>query len=124
MRSGLKAFILVSRQFGVNVGANDIPESYKTEDREVSLRELAALAQKFGLKAKAGKVGEAQLAKLLSKRQQLLRLDNNRYIIALRYPFSTRSKSGWLKTPKYRLKRSKKSLAWTDIITQEEIESL
>ena len=91
MRSGLKAFILVSRQFGVNVGANDIPESYKTEDREVSLRELAALAQKFGLKAKAGKVGEAQLAKLLSKRQQLLRLDNNRYIIALRY---TKEKDG------------------------------
>ena len=89
MRSGLKAFILVSRQFGVNVGANDIPESYKTEDREVSLRELAALAQKFGLKAKAGKVGEAQLAKLLSKRQQLLRLDNNRYIIALRYTKET-----------------------------------
>lgn len=91
MRSGLKAFILVSRQFGVNIGANDIPESYKTEDREVSLRELAALAQKFGLKAKAGKVGEAQLAKLLSKRQQLLRLDNNRYIIALRY---TKEKDG------------------------------
>ena len=91
MRSGLKAFILVSRQFGVNVGANDIPESYKTEDREVSLRELAALAQKFGLKAKAGKVSEAQLAKLLSKRQQLLRLDNNRYIIALRY---TKEKDG------------------------------
>ena len=91
MRSGLKAFILVSRQFGVNVGANDIPESYKTEDREVSLRELAALAQKFGLKAKAGKVGEAQLAKLLLKRQQLLRLDNNRYIIALRY---TKEKDG------------------------------
>ena len=91
MRSGLKAFILVSRQFGVNVGANDIPESYKTDDREVSLRELAALAQKFGLKAKAGKVGEAQLAKLLSKRQQLLRLDNNRYIIALRY---TKEKDG------------------------------
>jgi len=91
MRSGLKAFILVSRQFGVNVGANDIPESYETEDREVSLRELAALAQKFGLKAKAGKVGEAQLAKLLSKRQQLLRLDNNRYIIALRY---TKEKDG------------------------------
>ena len=91
MRSGLKAFILVSRQFGVNVGANDIPGSYETEDREVSLRELAALAQKFGLKAKAGKVGEAQLAKLLSKRQQLLRLDNNRYIIALRY---TKEKDG------------------------------
>ena len=91
MRSGLKAFILVSRQFGVNVGANDIPESYKTDDREVSLRELAALAQKFGLKAKAGKVGEAQLAKLLLKRQQLLRLDNNRYIIALRY---TKEKDG------------------------------
>ncbi len=85
MRSGLKAFILISRQFGINLGANDIPENLKTDDREVSLRELAMLAQKFDLKAKAGKVGEAQLAKLLLKRQQLLRLDNNRYIIALRY---------------------------------------
>ena len=85
MRSGLRALILVSRQFGVNVGANDIPEHYDIDDRELSLQELATLAAQFGLRARPGKVSEQQLAKLISKKQQLLQLQNGRYLIALRY---------------------------------------
>ena len=85
MRSGLRALILVSRQFGVNVGANDIPEHYDVDDHELSLQELATLAAQFGLRARPGKVSEQQLAKLISKKQQLLQLQNGRYLIALRY---------------------------------------
>ncbi len=85
MRSGLRALTLVSRQFGVNVGANDIPEHYDIDDRELSLQELATLAAQFGLRARPGKVSEQQLAKLISKKQQLLQLQNGRYLIALRY---------------------------------------
>ncbi len=85
MRSGLKALILVTRQFGVNVGPNDIPEQYDVDDRELSLQELAELGSRFGLRAQPGKVSEQQLAKLISKKQQLLQLQNGRYLIALRY---------------------------------------
>ena len=91
MRSGLKALILVSRQFGVNIGPNDIPEPYNLDDRELSLREMAALVQKFDLRARPSKLSEAQLAKTLLKRQQILRLHNGRYLIALRY---TKEKDG------------------------------
>ena len=91
MRSGLKALILVSRQFGVNIGPNDIPERYNVDDRELSLRELAALVLKFDLRARPSKLSEAQLAKILLKKQQILRLHNGRYLIALRY---TKEKDG------------------------------
>ena len=41
------------------------------------------LAQTFDLKAKATKINEKELLKLLTKKQQILRLKNGRYIIAL-----------------------------------------
>ena len=85
MRSGLRALILVSRQFGINVGPNDIPDRYNVDDRELSLQELSELAAKFALRAKPGRISEQQLAKLLQKKQQLLRLHNGRYLLALRY---------------------------------------
>ena len=91
MRSGLKALILVTRQFGVNIGPNDIPERYNVDDRELSLAELASVVGKFDLRARPSKLNEAQLAKSLLKKQQILRLSTGRYIIALRY---TREKDG------------------------------
>ena len=91
MRSGLKALILVSRQFGINIGPNDIQERYNVDDRELSLAELASVVQKFDLRAKPTKVNEPQLAKALLKKQQILRLSTGRYIIALRY---TQEKDG------------------------------
>ena len=91
MRSGLKALILVTRQFGINIGPNDIPERYNVDDRELSLAELASVVQKFDLRAKPTKVNEPQLAKALLKKQQILRLSTGRYIIALRY---TQEKDG------------------------------
>ena len=45
---------------------------------------MCDLAQSFDLKAKATKISEKELIKLLSKKQQILRLKNGRYIIALR----------------------------------------
>ena len=60
---------------------NDIPERFKIDDRELSLKEMSELAKSFDLKAKATKISENELLKL-PKKQQILKLKNGRYIIA------------------------------------------
>ncbi|MAI28807.1 MAG: hypothetical protein CMP38_01225 [Rickettsiales bacterium] len=84
IRGSQKSLILVARQLGVHIGPNDIPERFKIDDRELSLKEMCDLARSFDLKAKATKISEKELLKLLSKKQQILKLKNGRYIIALR----------------------------------------
>jgi len=84
MRGSQKSIILVARQLGVHIGPNDIPERLQIEDRELKPNEMCELAQSFGLKAKATKINEKELLKLLTKKQQILRLKNGRYIIGLR----------------------------------------
>tara|TARA_B100000886_G_scaffold310663_1_gene245541 strand:+ start:306 stop:2465 length:2160 start_codon:yes stop_codon:yes gene_type:complete len=84
MRGSQKSLILVARQLGVHIGPNDIPDNLKLDDRELTPKEMCELAQSFDLKAKATKISEKELIKLLSKKQQILRLKNGRYIIALR----------------------------------------
>jgi ABC-type bacteriocin/lantibiotic exporter with double-glycine peptidase domain len=84
MRGSQKSIILVARQLGVHIGPNDIPERLQIEDRELKPKEMCELAQSFGLKAKATKINEKELLKLLTKKQQILRLKNGRYIIGLR----------------------------------------
>ena len=84
IRGSQKSLILVARQLGIHIGPNDIPERFKIDDRELSLKEMCDLAKSFDLKAKATKINEKELLKLLSKKQQILKLKNGRYIIALR----------------------------------------
>ena len=84
MRGSQKSLILVARQLGVHIGPNDIPETLRIDDRELTPKEMCELAQSFDLKAKATKINEDQLIKLISKKQQIIRLKNGRYIIALR----------------------------------------
>ena len=84
MRGSQKSLILVARQLGVHIGPNDIPERFKIDERELSPKEMCELANSFNLKAKSTKITENELIKLLSKKQQILRLKNGRYVIALR----------------------------------------
>ncbi len=84
IRGSQKSLILVARQLGIHIGPNDIPERFKIDDRELSLKEMSELAKSFDLKAKAAKISENELLKLLTKKQQILKLKNGRYIIALR----------------------------------------
>ena len=84
MRGSQKSLILVARQLGVHIGPNDIPERFKIDERELSLKEMCELANSFSLKAKSTKINDDELIKLLSKKQQILRLKNGRYVIALR----------------------------------------
>ena len=84
MRGSQKSIILVARQLGVHIGPNDIPERFLIGDRELSPKEMCELARCFDLKAKSTKISESELEKLLAKKQQILRLKNGRYIIALR----------------------------------------
>ena len=84
MRGSQKSLILVARQLGVHIGPNDIPERFKNDERELSPKEMCELAHSFNLKAKSTKITENELIKLLSKKQQILRLKNGRYVIALR----------------------------------------
>ena len=84
MRGSQKSIILVARQLGVHIGPNDIPEIFQNDKRELKPSEMCELAQSFDLKAKATKINDKELIKLLSKKQQILRLKNGRYIIALR----------------------------------------
>ncbi len=84
MRGSQKSIILVARQLGVHIGANDIPERFKIDDRELTPREMCELAHSFNLKAKTTKINSDELTKLLAKKQQIIRLKNGRYIIALR----------------------------------------
>ena len=58
IRGSQKSLILVARQLGVHIGANDIPERFKIDDRELSLKEMCELARSFDLKAKATKVND------------------------------------------------------------------
>ena len=93
IRGSQKSLILVARQLGIHIGPNDIPERFKIDDRELSLKEMCELARSFDLKAKAAKINENELLKLLSKKQQILKLKNGRYIIALRPIISEDDKS-------------------------------
>ena len=84
MRGSQKSLILVARQLGIHIGPNDIPERFKNDDRELSPKEMCELAHSFNLKAKSTKITDNELIKLLTKKQQILRLQNGRYVIALR----------------------------------------
>ena len=84
LRGSHKSLILISRQFGINIGPNDIPEKYKKEKNELSSKEFCDLAKIFSLNAKSTKVSNNELLKLLAKRQQIIRLKNGRFIVALR----------------------------------------
>ncbi len=93
VRGSQKAIVLVSRQLGVHIGPNDIPDRFKIEDRELTPKEMCELARCFDLKANATKINDKELQKLLSKKQQILRLKNGRYIIALRLIINDKEKS-------------------------------
>ena len=84
MRGSQKSLILVARQLGVHIGPNDIPEHLKFDERELTSKEMCELAQNFDIKAKATKINQFELTKLLKKKQQILKLENGRYIICLR----------------------------------------
>ena len=84
MRGSQKSLILIARQLGVHIGPNDIPERFRTDDRELSSKEMCELAQSFNLKAKHSNISNDELIKLTKKKQQILRLQNGRFIIALR----------------------------------------
>ena len=49
MRGSQKSLILVARQLGVHIGPNDIPERFKIDERELSLKEMCELANSFSL---------------------------------------------------------------------------
>ena len=66
IRGSQKSLILVARQLGVHIGANDIPERFKIDDRELSLKEMCELAKSFDLKAKATKINEKDLNRMSS----------------------------------------------------------
>ena len=74
MRGSQKSLILVARQLGIHIGPNDIPERFQIDDRELKTSEMCELAQSFDLKAKATKLSESELLKLLTKKQQILKL--------------------------------------------------
>ncbi len=93
IRGSQKAIILVARQLGIHIGSNDIPDRFKIDDRELNQKEMCELARSFDLKAKATSINEDELIKLLAKKQQILRLKNGRYIIALRVMTSDDEKS-------------------------------
>ena len=84
LRGSQKSLMLLARQLGVHIGANDIPERFNLDDRELTLSEMCQLAKHFDLKAKSSEISSDELTKILSKKQQILRLKNGRYIIALR----------------------------------------
>ena len=93
LRGSQKSLILVARQHGIHIGSNDIPEKFAIEDRELTNNEFCELARSFELKAKSTKISEKELFVLVSKKQQILRLKNGRYIIALRAIIKQEDKS-------------------------------
>ena len=84
LRGSQKSIILISRQYGIHIGPNDIPEKFQIENRELTSDEICQLANTFNLKAKSVKIKDEELFELLSKKQQVLKLKNGRYIIGLR----------------------------------------
>ncbi len=84
LRGSQKSLILISRQLGIQIGPNDIPDKYKIDERELTSKEFCELAQTFDLKAKSTKINDEELLKLLGKKQQIIKLKNGRYIIGLR----------------------------------------
>ena len=84
LRGSQKSLILIARQYGIHIGPNDIPDKFKIEDKELSSEEMCKLASSFEMKAKQAIINEKELANLLLKKQQILKLKNGRYIIAMR----------------------------------------
>ena len=80
IRGSQKSLILVARQLGIHIGPNDIPERFKIDDRELTLKEMSELAKSFDLKAKATKISENELLKLL-KFQSLLYVYNKSFLL-------------------------------------------
>ena len=81
MRGSQKSLIKVARQLGIHIGPNDIPERFKNDERELSPKEMCELAHSFNLKAKSTKITDNELIKLLTKKQQILRLQNGRMLL-------------------------------------------
>ena len=84
LRGSQKSLILIARQYGIHIGPNDIPEKFKIEDKELSSEEMCQMASNFQIKAKQAIINEKDLIDLLSKKQQILKLKNGRYLIAMR----------------------------------------
>lgn len=84
LRGSIKSLILIARQMGVHIGPNDIPENFSTLERELNLDEMKILASSFGFKARSSIIDTESLIKVLKEKQQILRLTNGRYIVALR----------------------------------------
>ena len=61
MRGSQKSLILVARQLGIYIGPNDIPERFKNDERELTLKEMCELASSFNLKAKSTKITDNEL---------------------------------------------------------------
>ena len=72
MRGSQKSLILVARQLGVHIGPNDIPDRFKIDDRELSPSEMCDLAKSFNIKAKATKINDSELVKLVNKNNKSL----------------------------------------------------
>ena len=84
LRGSQKSLILIARQYGIHIGPNDIPDKFKIEDKELNSDEMCQLASNFEMKAKMAKISDKELMDLLLKKQQILKLKNGRYIIAMR----------------------------------------
>ena len=93
LRGSQKSLILVARQLGINIGPNDIPEKYKNDDRELNSKEFCELANSFDLNARNTSISDKDLIDLLKKKQQILRLKNGRFIVALRVISNKEDKS-------------------------------
>ena len=68
LRGSQKSIILISRQYGIHVGPNDIPEKFQIENRELTSEEMCQLANAFDLKAKSVQVKAEELTELLKKK--------------------------------------------------------
>ena len=84
MRSSAKALLMVGRSLGANISSQDIESEYDIDNQELSLAEMSKFLVKNGVEADVLKLDSNKLLNILKNQRVILRLNNDRTIIAVR----------------------------------------
>ena len=84
MRSSARALLMVGRSLGANISSQDIESEYDIDNKELSLREMNSFLIKNGVESDVLQINTDNLISILGNQRVLLRLNNDRTVIAVR----------------------------------------
>ena len=84
MRSSARALLMLARSLGANISSKDIEVDYNIDEHELSLDEMKGFLIKQGIESDVLEIDIDNLVKILKNQRVLLRLKNDRTVIAVR----------------------------------------